>query len=41
MINNIAFKSFKYKTRLIGNTVADRANGILRNSNCCGIKVPK
>ena len=31
MINNIAFKSFKYKTRLIGNTVVDGANEIPRN----------
>ena len=33
--NNIAnadnFKSFKYKAKLLGNTVADRANRILRN----------
>ena len=32
MANNIAFKSFKYKTRLIGNTVVDRASETLRNS---------
>ena len=31
MINNIAFKSFKYKIRLIGNTVVDGANEIPRN----------
>ena len=33
--NDIAdndFKSFKYKAKLIGNTEADRTNGILRNT---------
>ena len=26
------FKSFKYKTKLLGNTAADRVNGILRHT---------
>ena len=30
--NNKTFKSFKYKAKLLENTVAGRANGILRNS---------
>ena len=30
--NNDNFKSFKYKTKLLGNRVADGANGILRNA---------
>ena len=29
------FKSFKYKTRLIGNTVTDGANEILKKCNIC------
>ena len=32
IVGNNSFKSLKYKTRLIGNTVADGANGILRNT---------
>ena len=28
----IIFKSFMYKTKLLGNTLADGANGILRNA---------
>ena len=30
-VSNNNFKSFKYKTRLTGHTVAAGANGILRN----------
>ena len=30
--NNDNFKSFKYKAKLLGNTAADGANGILRNA---------
>ena len=30
--NTDDYKSFKYKSKLLGNTVADRANGILRNA---------
>ena len=30
--NNNNFKSFEYKAKLLGNTVADRANGIIRNA---------
>ena len=30
--NNNNSKSFEYKGKSLGNTVADRANGILRNS---------
>ena len=33
--NTDDFKSFKYKAKLIGNTVAEEANGIL---NCFAIK---
>ena len=29
--NDNNFKSFEYKAKLLGNTVANRANGILRN----------
>ena len=29
--NNNSFKSFEYKAKLLGNIVADRANGILKN----------
>ena len=29
--NDNNFKSFEYKAKLVGNTVANRANGILRN----------
>ena len=29
--NDNTFKSFEYKAKLLGNTVANRANGILRN----------
>ena len=37
-----AFKSFKYKAKLLGNTVADRANGIFKkHNNCCAIKITK
>ena len=31
-IANNNFKSFEYKAKLLGNTVANRANGILRNA---------
>ena len=30
--NNNNFKSFKYKAKLLGNTLADGANGILKNA---------
>ena len=30
--NNDDFKSFKYKTKLLGNTEANGANGILKNA---------
>ena len=30
--NDKNFKSFRYKTKLLGNTVANAANGILRNA---------
>ena len=30
--NSDSFKSFKYKVKLLGNTFADRANGISRNT---------
>ena len=31
-VNNNDFKSFKYKAKLLGNTVIDGANGILKNA---------
>ena len=37
MANTNAFKSFKYKTKLIGSTAT--ANGILKNAYCT-IKIP-
>ena len=43
--NTNNFKSFKYKTKLLGNTVAqdtpNQANGFLKNANCCPIKIFK
>ena len=30
--NNNSFKSFEYKTKLLGNIVADGENGILKNA---------
>ena len=36
------FKSFKYKAKLLGKTVADGANGIFKKcNNCCSIKMFK
>ena len=32
IVNNNDFKSFKYKAKLLGNTFADGANGILKNA---------
>ena len=32
IVNNDDFKSFKYKAKLIGNTIAKGANGILENA---------
>ena len=32
IVDGNAFKSFKYKAELLGNTVVDGANGILRNT---------
>ena len=44
-INTDAFKSFKYKAKLLGNTVAQTTanadNGILENLNLCTIKLCK
>ena len=42
--NNNNFKTFKYKTKLLGNTEAqpapNKANGILKKcNNCCAIKI--
>ena len=30
--SNVNFKSFKYKTKLVGNTKANKVRGILRNA---------
>ena len=30
--NNVNFKSFKYKAKLVGNTKANKVRGILRNA---------
>ena len=36
------FKSFKYKAKLLGKTVADGANRIFKKcNNCCSIKMFK
>ena len=32
--NDNNFKSFEYKAKLLGNTVANGGNGILRNATC-------
>ena len=32
VVNTANFKSFKYKTKLLGNTKANGASGILRNA---------
>ena len=41
-IGNIKnFKYFKYKTKSLGDTVADGNNGILKDSNRCTIKLSK
>ena len=39
--NDDDFKSFKCKTNLLGNTVADRTNRILKRNNCCTIEIFK
>ena len=40
--NTNHFKPFKYKTKLLGNTKADNANGIFKKcNNCCAIKIFK
>ena len=36
-----AFKSWKCKAKLLGNTEADGANGILGNNSCFTMKVSK
>ena len=33
--NDNNFKSFKYKTKLLENTITDNANGILKKCNEC------
>ena len=39
IVDNNAFKSFKYKAKLLGNTEADEANEILKNNNLCAINI--
>ena len=40
--NDNNFTSFKYEAKLLGNTEADEANGILKKcTNCCAIKIFK
>ena len=40
--NTNNFKSFKYKAKLLGNTVVDGANGTVKKcNNCCALKIFK
>ena len=40
--NDNNFESFEYKAKLLGNTEADDANGILKKcNNCCAFKIFK